>query len=589
MDHIMDTEQQLLGPTDRHDCVQYLGGLDMNKNNIECGPQKENNEESRKSSFESDSFRDQFQSEELLKEKRRRNVWEDLDGDKLNVLLLFFLYTLQGLPIGLSEAIPLLLSNRNVAYEEQAKFNFVYYPFSMKLIWAPIVDSCFFARFGRRKSWLVPAQCVIGITMLITSQYVGKLMGQEATETEAGVPPDVTSLTIVFFFLNLMAATQDVAVDGWALTMLKQGNVGYASTCNTLGQTTGWVLGYIMYTNMESAGLITLPQFLIAWGVIFLATTTLLAIFKSDKPDQDQEICLGLADTYKILWKIIRHPLMPVVMLFLMTYKFGVAASESLTTLKLVEKGVPKSKVALLSIPMIPVKIIFTLLLSVFTSGPRPMTVWLLAYPLRLLFCLLLPLLVYLATILITDADQFPTYYYVILLAVFALRMSTDYAMQLAIMAFFARISDPAIGGTYMTFLNTLNNLGTMWPRSFALWFVAIITNKVCQSPAGVIQTTPSYNHTLATYATGDNVCAGTTEVEACEGTGGSCRTITEGYYILSIVCCCVGYLWLVWGWRAIGQLQRVDPGQWRVVGRTKEQTKESGEKKPKFKYFYCF
>ena len=95
-------------------------------------------------------------------EKKRRNVWKDLNGDKLKILLLYFLYTLQGLPIGLSEAIPLILSNRNVEYEQQAKFSFVYYPFSMKLIWAPIVDSCFLARFGRRKSWLVPAQLMIG-------------------------------------------------------------------------------------------------------------------------------------------------------------------------------------------------------------------------------------------------------------------------------------------------------------------------------------------------------------------------------------------------------------------------------------------
>ena len=40
----------------------------------------------------------------------------------------------------------------------------------------------------------------------------------------------------------------------------------------------------------------------------------------------------------------------------------------------------------------------------------------------------------------------------------------------LSITAFFARISDPAIGGTYMTFLNTLTHLGNMWPNSFALW-----------------------------------------------------------------------------------------------------------------------
>jgi PAT family acetyl-CoA transporter-like MFS transporter 1 len=30
-------------------------------------------------------------------------------------------------------------------------------------------------------------------------------------------------------------------------------------------------------------------------------------------------------------------------------------------------------------------------------------------------------------------------------------------------MAFFAKISDPAIGGTYMTLLNTIANLGSKW------------------------------------------------------------------------------------------------------------------------------
>ena len=43
----------------------------------------------------------------------------------------------------------------------------------------------------------------------------------------------------MFFFLNFLAATQDIAVDGWALTMLKRQNVGYASTCNSVGQTAG--------------------------------------------------------------------------------------------------------------------------------------------------------------------------------------------------------------------------------------------------------------------------------------------------------------------------------------------------------------
>ena len=38
--------------------------------------------------------------------------------------------------------------------------------------------------------------------------------------------PDVFGLTLFFFVLFILAATQDIAVDGWALTMLSAENVG---------------------------------------------------------------------------------------------------------------------------------------------------------------------------------------------------------------------------------------------------------------------------------------------------------------------------------------------------------------------------
>ena len=37
---------------------------------------------------------------------------------------------------------------------------------------------------------------------------------------------DVVAITALFFLLVLMAATQDIAVDGWALTLLARNNVG---------------------------------------------------------------------------------------------------------------------------------------------------------------------------------------------------------------------------------------------------------------------------------------------------------------------------------------------------------------------------
>jgi MFS transporter, PAT family, solute carrier family 33 (acetyl-CoA transportor), member 1 len=54
----------------------------------------------------------------------------------------------------------------------------------------------------------------------------------------------------------------------------------------------------------------------------------------------------------------------------------------------------------------------------------------------------------------------FPWYYYALAVLIFATQQIFVYTMFVSQMAFFAYVSDPKIGGTYMTLLNTLTNLG---------------------------------------------------------------------------------------------------------------------------------
>lgn len=42
--------------------------------------------------------------------------------DKNNIFLLLVLYTLQGLPLGFSLAIPILMQNKHVSFIEQVRF-----------------------------------------------------------------------------------------------------------------------------------------------------------------------------------------------------------------------------------------------------------------------------------------------------------------------------------------------------------------------------------------------------------------------------------------------------------------------------------
>eukprot|EP00042_Codosiga_hollandica_P042488 m.390557 g.390557 ORF g.390557 m.390557 type:complete len:84 (+) comp56342_c0_seq26:1283-1534(+) len=52
--------------------------------------------------------------------------------------------------------------------------------------------------------------------------------------------------------------------------------------------------------------------------------------------------------------------------------------------------------------------------------------------------------------------------------------------------AFFNRISDPAIGGMYITFLNTVSNIGGTWPKWFVLSAMDMATVANCRRVEGL-------------------------------------------------------------------------------------------------------
>lgn len=191
-----------------------------------------------------------YEREEALPEIDNAVIFDheepDIRGDRANFAILLFLYFLQGIPLGLTSAIPMLLQNRGASYKQQAGFSIAHWPFSIKLLFAPIVDALFWSKFGRRKSWIIPTQYLIGIFMLILSTRVNDWI--EGGHLDQSMP-----IIIAFFFvLKFLIATQDVAVDGWALTIFKRCNVGYASTCSSIGSRTGFFIGYTVLIVLES-------------------------------------------------------------------------------------------------------------------------------------------------------------------------------------------------------------------------------------------------------------------------------------------------------------------------------------------------
>ena len=76
--------------------------------------------------------------------------------------------------MGISASVSFILQEKGASYSEQAIFSLASWPFSLKVLWAPLVDSLYFKSVGQRKSWLLPLQTLVGLTLLWTSSHLGK-------------------------------------------------------------------------------------------------------------------------------------------------------------------------------------------------------------------------------------------------------------------------------------------------------------------------------------------------------------------------------------------------------------------------------
>ncbi len=119
-----------------------------------------------------------------------------------------------------------------------------------------------------------------------------------------------------------------------------------------------------------------------------------------------------------------------------------------------------------------PLQIIIPLLLTKYTNGPRSLSVFYWSIPGRLLMNAVYCTWVYFTPYFKTEDNEFSSYYYLVIFCLNAFDYTFWYGISISQVSFFAKVSDEVIGGTYMTFLNTMTNLGKSCLRiSASIWF----------------------------------------------------------------------------------------------------------------------
>lgn len=380
--------------------------------------------------------------------------------DKRNFLLLVLLYFLQGIPMGLAGgSVPFLLKSY-LSYGQIGIFSLAAYPYSLKLLWSPIVDAVWSRRFGRRKSWITPIQTISGLSMIYLGGGIDEMMKKAGEDNGSGV----WNFTGWWFLLVFLCATQDIAVDGWAISLLSMQNMSYASTAQTVGLTAGSFLSHTVFLALQAPdfanawfrtvpkdfGLLTLGGYMKFWGWVYLVVTLGLAFLKKEEKTNERD---GIMEVYRSMWAVLKLPNILIIIAIHLVSKLGFVTNEAVTNLKLLDKGFGQANLALVVLIDFPFELSLGYYAGKWSTEYTPLRLWCWAFVARLFAAVFAQFTIMIYPTEVGEAVPFWYLLVVIVSHIYSTFMST--IMFVASAAFHARIADPAIGGTYMTLLAT--------------------------------------------------------------------------------------------------------------------------------------
>ena len=152
-----------------------------------------------------------------------------LESPRLRYLTGAMMYFAQGIPQGLlSIAIPAWLVSQGVSAADIGSYlAVIILPWVFKLLTGPLMDRFEFAPMGRRRPWVLAAQLGLSVSFLAL-MLVGDPAGQ------------IGLLMTIGCFVNIFAATQDVAVDGMSIDLTPVNEQGRLNGYMSFGKAAGW-------------------------------------------------------------------------------------------------------------------------------------------------------------------------------------------------------------------------------------------------------------------------------------------------------------------------------------------------------------
>ena len=247
---------------------------------------------------------------------------------------LIFLGFASGMPfnlIGNGKAFQAWMTASGVDLTKIGLFSMVGLPYSLKFLWAPLLDRYVPPILGRRRGWLFITQVLLLIGIAAMSLH----------DPKAGLQALAINAILIAFF----SASQDIAGDAYRTDILEDRELGAGAAI--------WVLGYRIALLLTGSLSFILAEKL-SWGTVYILLSVLMlvgivATFLSPEPKQDdaapRSIGEAVAMPFRDFFQRSGVGFGITVLVFIVLYKYADALAGSMTTPFLLRTGFTQTEV----------------------------------------------------------------------------------------------------------------------------------------------------------------------------------------------------------------------------------------------------
>jgi PAT family beta-lactamase induction signal transducer AmpG len=237
---------------------------------------------------------------------------------KLSIIAL--VYLIEGFPMGIyADVWPVFFRRHDVSLTEIGWLSGLSLAWSFKVLWSPLVD-----RFGERRQWIAACMLVMGVCLVAIAAGDVRQLG--------------LGLWLACALYCIASATQDVAIDAYAIGLTDRGEEGPVNSMKV----TAYRMGLLTAT-----GLLFLPRW-IGWSGTFwvaaaFSATMALAVFAAPPVSVPRE---SRRETVVPLRRWLGRGGAVWVLLFILLYRVGDRAMGPMVGPFWVDRGFSDEEIA---------------------------------------------------------------------------------------------------------------------------------------------------------------------------------------------------------------------------------------------------